>query len=152
MFSPGQIVKVMRRHPGGDAVLYRAWVVRVTKTRVVVIDPRNKKLASFLISTGYEVGSKPTRGIGCSFCPRIVEYETIVIKPKFEKLHPRHLCSICGKHLDAHGGWDNPHRPYACPGAVWPVIRDNSPDSLPNWGVAVAAYWNERTTTFKPKV
>lgn len=149
MFSVGDYVKVMQFSPLSDRRLYAAIVIRVTKTRVVVRNPYNKLEHAFLLSTSYEVGAKSEKGIGRSFVPRI---EPMPHDDAIESCSGKHLCCRCMRHRDEHGGFNNPHRPYACPGTLWPTYP---PDSAPNvvhreYREAVDVFWNERTTTFKP--
>lgn len=48
--------------------------------------------------------------------------------------HPDTRCRNCHRPLSAHGGHDNPARPFACPG-----LYDRR----------LAKFWAERTTSFK---
>lgn len=58
--------------------------------------------------------------------------------------HDRHICDTCGQRYAGHAGPGNPHCPEnRCPGKTFP--RWDAPTEQ------FLAYWNERSTTFKPR-
>lgn len=64
--------------------------------------------------------------------------------------HQDTRCRHCARPLRDHGGRENPHRAYACPGKKeprWPKIQDErSAGEL--FDRRLAKFWAERSTSF----
>jgi hypothetical protein len=75
----------------------------------------------------------------------------------YSKLNSRHLCAYCGRRLGEHGGSDNPHGAYKCPGGAfpeWPTAREKKLGTAAAeayYDRRLVQYWTKRSTSFYPK-
>jgi hypothetical protein len=63
-------------------------------------------------------------------------------------------CAHCGHRKREHGAFDNPIRPFACPGdrePKWPSSITNELRAGEVYDRRLVEFWSERTTSFKER-